>query len=202
MSTITLPGRIWRTIGLLDNRRGLRRRYQDSADEEIGVGDRLLKIGGVCHEGHHPAPVLSHEEIRSRAVDAFRDFGRRQRNSPAQKDALAARVAAELGVDYAEILHLRMLQLMNAGQISEIAAAGIDVQLHTHRHRVPLDEESFIREIRDNRQWIAARTAAPPVHFCDPSGHHPGSTQTEWTRRCCASTAPTLACSRWSSTWR
>jgi len=102
--------------------------------------------------------------------NAFRDFGRRQRLSPAQKDALAARVAAELGVDYDEILRLRMLQLMTPSEVSGIAAGGIDVELHTHRHRTPLDEQAFLREIRDNRQWLSARTVAQLIHFCYPSG--------------------------------
>ncbi len=115
---------------------------------------------------------LSLLENRSRAVDAFRDFAERQQYTAAQKDELAARIAGELGVDYTEILRLRMLQLMTAGQISEIAAGGVDVQLHTHRHRTPLDEDLFIREIRDNRQWLAAKTGILPNHFCYPSGHH------------------------------
>jgi peptidoglycan/xylan/chitin deacetylase (PgdA/CDA1 family) len=115
---------------------------------------------------------LSGDAGRSRAVDAFLDFARRQDYTPAQKDALAARVAGGLGVDYAEILRLRMLQLMTGSQVSEIVAGGMDVQLHTHRHRTPLDENSFVREIRDNRQWIAAATGTNPNHFCYPSGEH------------------------------
>ena len=115
---------------------------------------------------------LSREEDRNRAVDAFRESAHRQRFTPAEKDDLAARIAGELNVDYAEILRLRLLHLMTASQISEIAAGGIDVQLHTHRHRAPLDEESFVREIRDNRRWLAERTGTPPSHFCYPSGQH------------------------------
>jgi len=115
---------------------------------------------------------LSRGEDRDRAVDAFREYARRQRYTPAQKDDLATRIAGELDVDYAEILRLRMLQLMTASQISEIAAGGIDVQLHAHRHRTPLDQELFIREIRDNRQWLAATTGTSPNHFCYPSGQY------------------------------
>jgi hypothetical protein len=115
---------------------------------------------------------LSRGEDRNRAVDAFREFARRQEYTPPQKDELAARIAGDLGIDYGEILRLRMLQLMTANQISEIAAGGIDVQLHTHRHRTPLDERLFAREIRDNRQWLAAKTGTTPSDFCYPSGHH------------------------------
>jgi peptidoglycan/xylan/chitin deacetylase (PgdA/CDA1 family) len=114
---------------------------------------------------------LSRNEERVRAVDAFREFGRRQKYTPAQKSELAGRISGELGVDYDEILRLRMLQLMTREQISEIARAGIDVELQTHRHRTPLDEQAFLREIRDNRRWIAAATGSSPNHFCYPSGH-------------------------------
>ena len=105
---------------------------------------------------------LSRKEERARAVDAFRQFGSRQKYTPAQKSELAGRISGELGVDYDEILRLRMLQLMTREQISGIVRAGIDVELQTHRHRTPLDEQAFVREIRDNRQWIAAATGSSP----------------------------------------
>jgi len=38
--------------------------------------------------------------------------------------------------------------------LGEVAANRIDIQLHTHRHRTPLDEILSIWEIRQNRQWI------------------------------------------------
>jgi hypothetical protein len=49
----------------------------------------------------------------------------------------------------------------------------IDVQLHTHRHRVPTEANGFEREIVDNRREIASMTAAEMAsvrHFCYPSG--------------------------------
>jgi len=115
---------------------------------------------------------LSRSEERVRAVDAFRELGRRQKYTPAQKSDLAARISGELGVDYGEMLRLRMLQLMTPAEVSAIVRAGIDVELQTHRHRTPLDEQAFLREIRDNRQWIAATTGSSPNHFCYPSGHY------------------------------
>jgi peptidoglycan/xylan/chitin deacetylase (PgdA/CDA1 family) len=48
----------------------------------------------------------------------------------------------------------------------------IDVQLHTHRHRMPRAHGAFTREIVDNRRRISALAdgAALPRHFCYPSG--------------------------------
>jgi hypothetical protein len=105
-------------------------------------------------------------------VEAFLEAARQKRYTAAQRDELAARVAEELGVDYTEILRLRMLQLMKGSQISEIAAGGVDVQLHTHRHRTPIDEGLFVREVRENRQWLVSNTGTEPTHFCYPSGQH------------------------------
>jgi hypothetical protein len=113
---------------------------------------------------------LSKEQDRRRAVNALVDYARQHDYSIAQKNELAACIAGDLGVDYAEIMRLRMLHLMTPDQLREIAAGGVDVQLHTHRHRTPLDERSFTREIRENREWLAPITGTLPTHFCYPSG--------------------------------
>jgi peptidoglycan/xylan/chitin deacetylase (PgdA/CDA1 family) len=65
---------------------------------------------------------------------------------------------------------MRMFQLMNARELQEVVRDGVDIQLHTHRHRTPENEESFRREIRDNRQRLGALVASAPQHFCYPSG--------------------------------
>ena len=52
--------------------------------------------------------------------------------------------------------------LMNPQEISEIAKDGVDVQLHTHRHRTPDDEALFQREIEDNRRGIESLTGRSP----------------------------------------
>lgn len=88
------------------------------------------------------------------------------------KNDLARRIAADLGIDYDELLASRILQLMRPEEARELAEQGFDIQLHTHRHRTPLDEELFRHEIRDNRQRIEEITGRSPTHFCYPSGVH------------------------------
>ena len=46
----------------------------------------------------------------------------------------------------------------------------MDVQLHTHRHRIPLDRAEFFREIEENRRGISKVSGERPVHFCCPNG--------------------------------
>ncbi len=92
--------------------------------------------------------------------------------SAIQKNDLAAELAARLGLDYNDLLRRRVLQLMTPAEIAELAAAGINFELHTHRHRMPRDRALFEREIRDNREMLEAMTKKKPRHFCYPSGDY------------------------------
>ncbi len=92
--------------------------------------------------------------------------------SAQEKDALARRAAASLGLDYDEILASRILQLLSADEVRELANQGFNIQLHTHRHRTPDNEALFRREIDDNRRRLEAFTGRTPTHFCYPSGVH------------------------------
>jgi len=94
-----------------------------------------------------------------------------------QKDDIAAAFAEAIGFDYAAFCRSRMFQLMTPEEVSEMARAGVDFQLHTHRHRTPLDRERFLNEILENRRYIDEMTGANDrVHFCYPSG----AVRSEW----------------------
>jgi peptidoglycan/xylan/chitin deacetylase (PgdA/CDA1 family) len=107
---------------------------------------------------------------RHRVVRGLIDLSEREHLTGLQKNELARRLAANLGVDYAELSSKRILQLMNARELADVAAKGVDVQLHTHRHRTPQDERLFRKEVVENRQRIRALTGLEAVHFCYPSG--------------------------------
>lgn len=87
----------------------------------------------------------------------------------AQKDHLARKLASLLDLDYDQLVADRKLCLMNRKELQEITNAGIDIQLHTHRHRTPLDEHLFAKEIQDNRASLMSMQANA-THFCYPSG--------------------------------
>jgi len=59
---------------------------------------------------------------------------------------------------------------MSPDDVSTLPRDLIDVQLHTHRHRVPTDRALFEREIRENREAIRGMTSESATHFCYPSG--------------------------------
>jgi len=107
---------------------------------------------------------------RRSAQQTIVGFANAEGMSSKEKDALAERLAGVVGVDYAEIKRKRLLHLMNAEEVREIAAAGVDIQLHTHRHRSPPDEARYRAEISTNRERIVALSGATPRHFCYPSG--------------------------------
>jgi peptidoglycan/xylan/chitin deacetylase (PgdA/CDA1 family) len=87
------------------------------------------------------------------------------------KDEVLSQLANALGIDYGALCASRMLYLLSPEEVSRLPADLIDVQLHTHRHRVPLDRGKFIREIEENRAFIAdLRPGSCIRHFCYPSG--------------------------------
>lgn len=132
------------------------------------------KRGSVIHDasalGLNQPLDLRTESSRHQVVRKLNDLAASQNMSGAQKDGLAARLAALLGVDYEALAVKRVLQIMSPQELEEIARNGIDVQLHTHRHRTPSEEELFRKEIRENRIRIQAVASSNPVHFCYPSG--------------------------------
>jgi peptidoglycan/xylan/chitin deacetylase (PgdA/CDA1 family) len=113
---------------------------------------------------------LSMDEARAAALWKIQKHARFHSLSAEEKDSLAARLAGQLGVDYDRLLEHRILHLLKPDEVKQLAAEGVDVQLHTHRHRTPLDRELFLREIEDNRRNIREMTGVEPEHFCYPSG--------------------------------
>ena len=109
-------------------------------------------------------------EQRAKAVADYMDRVAAEGLDAESTDLIARGLAAELGIDYDGILRDRLFQIMSSEEVAEIAAAGIDIQLHTHRHRTPSDRDLFLREIRDNARVIEEMTGCAPRHFCYPSG--------------------------------
>ena len=110
------------------------------------------------------------ERSRSTAVVFLCDFAERAGLSGVEKNELASRLAAAVDIDYGKVLEDRLLHLMNPDEVAELRDAGVDFQLHTHRHRSPEDESLYKREIQENRSAIRSMTGLSASHFCYPSG--------------------------------
>jgi peptidoglycan/xylan/chitin deacetylase (PgdA/CDA1 family) len=130
---------------------------------------RVLDMEGLAAESG-TSPLETPEQRRA----AFHRISARchARNaSGGEKDDVLAECAKRLGIDYTALIEQRRLQLMNPEEVANLPRDLVDVQLHTHRHQVPVDRLLFEREIIENRQLISEMTGRPPgVHFCYPSG--------------------------------
>jgi peptidoglycan/xylan/chitin deacetylase (PgdA/CDA1 family) len=113
---------------------------------------------------------LCTETGRHKVVLGLLAHAEREGMTGPEKNGLAALLAKFLGIDYEAMVAKRILQLMNASELQQIARDGVDIQLHTHRHRTPHDERLFQREIRDNRARLHALLPSNLEHFCYPNG--------------------------------
>ncbi|MEO6529204.1 MAG: polysaccharide deacetylase family protein [Gemmatimonadaceae bacterium] len=117
---------------------------------------------------------LTTEQGRARAHgDVLEHVGREKLTLP-DRIAFAKRMAEVLGEDYEALLDKRILTVMTPDEAADIARQGIDVQLHTHRHRTPNDRALFTREILENRARIDSIRGGGGTarHFCYPSGEY------------------------------
>jgi peptidoglycan/xylan/chitin deacetylase (PgdA/CDA1 family) len=86
------------------------------------------------------------------------------------------RLAEVFGVDLDTLRSRRAFELMNPQELRDARAHGIDLQLHTHTHRLhDFSVASVQRELDVNRellaQWLDC-TADALKHFCYPSGEY------------------------------
>lgn len=90
--------------------------------------------------------------------------------SAQKKQRLGEILADSLGADYQEILDRRLFHLMAKDELSQLVREGVDIQLHTHRHRVPESKDLFMKELTDNQRFFKEIGQTKPSHFAYPSG--------------------------------
>ena len=116
--------------------------------------------------------VLQTYDDRQKIVRHLLAWAEQRGMSTVAKDGIARTLAGSFGLDYEEILRSRILQILSPAEVAAVHKAGVDVQLHTHRHRTPRDQTLFVKEVEDNRRRIIELTGKSPVHFCYPSGDY------------------------------
>jgi peptidoglycan/xylan/chitin deacetylase (PgdA/CDA1 family) len=121
--------------------------------EEL-LGDPVI----LDDDGYRTALARLTKYLRAKGMDANK------------KDEFLAELASRLGSDYYTFCKRRMLQIMNHDEAAVLVRAGVDFQIHTHRHRTPQDRDLLLRELEDNSRSIQSAGAARPEHFCYPSG--------------------------------
>ncbi len=113
---------------------------------------------------------LRTEEGRKAASAEILGFARSNGFSREQKQDLLRRVAEALGLNYQEISDQRVFTLMSGDELSQMVQSGVDIQLHTHRHRVPKEKHLFIKELEDNQNFLTQIGAPRAKHFTYPCG--------------------------------
>jgi peptidoglycan/xylan/chitin deacetylase (PgdA/CDA1 family) len=90
-------------------------------------------------------------------------------------------MAEALDISFAEIETQRLFRAVDEHQLRQLADAGVDIQLHSHRHQWSADDSrtTVEAEISDNRRFLEQVVSRPLEHFCYPSGIH-GPHQGEW----------------------
>jgi len=94
--------------------------------------------------------------------------------SETERQSLGRQLAQLLGIDYDAIVASRVLRLINCSEAKNLEESGISIELHSHRHRFPINTIEATNEIVANRDVIEEMTGQRARHFCYPSG--------EWSR--------------------
>ena len=128
------------------------------------------RVRGVKVPGLPASLDLTAESKRRDRLEDLTGYARVRHLRDEQKQSLARVLAEALGLDHEVLIRKRVVQLMNAEEVAELAGEGVDFQLHTHRHRSPVAETDYRKEIRENRNAIRRMTGVDPTHFCYPSG--------------------------------
>ncbi|MBD3316014.1 MAG: polysaccharide deacetylase family protein [Chitinivibrionales bacterium] len=130
------------------------------------------------HHGHFRLPkfhpnypaVIKTKGILGRH-DMWRliDYGESILNEKGRRELLRS-VADALEIDLDGITKERLFDLLKANEIREMAANRVDIQLHTHRHRMPEEKQNIREEIDKNREFLEPIVGYNMEHFCYPSG--------------------------------
>jgi peptidoglycan/xylan/chitin deacetylase (PgdA/CDA1 family) len=117
-------------------------------------------------------PCTLDDAGRQAATAAIKEFALSRKLSGGEKDQLLARLAERLDIDYADLCARRVLHLITTEEARILAARGLDLEYHTHRHRVYRGRARMFAELDDNRRRLEAYTAQTPRHFCYTGGFY------------------------------
>jgi peptidoglycan/xylan/chitin deacetylase (PgdA/CDA1 family) len=99
---------------------------------------------------------------------------------PADRLEFLKETADALAVPFDEIEKQMLFRVVDEQQLRQLADAGVDIQLHSHRHQWPIDDREKVEwEIVENRKFLERTVSHALEHFCYPSGVY-APHQGEW----------------------
>lgn len=126
----------------------------------------------------------------AKAEEAVQRFGAAL--PPGDRLEFLKELAVALNVSFDEIERQHLFEVMDEEELRGLAAAGVDIQLHSHRHQWPLYEKEIVEsEIAENRRFLQRVVSYPLEHFCYPSGVY-GLHQAEWLAKLGVKSATTI----------
>jgi peptidoglycan/xylan/chitin deacetylase (PgdA/CDA1 family) len=132
--------------------------------------DRTISTEGLVAGRGGPVNLARPQERTALAMAMDRHM--RESGGGIEAEAATLRLFADrVGTDYDEFLRSRRLQIMSADELRSLPSHLVDVQLHTHRHRVPLDRTLFLNELEENKRYLEPLRGNRVMDgFCYPSG--------------------------------
>jgi len=113
---------------------------------------------------------LNNEKNRNHVIWECINYGEKNCKEP-ERAAICQQLGRLLEVDYKKICDSKILSLLTIDEAKQLASNNINLQLHTHRHTFPTNDEfTAIKEIDDNREILRGIIDYPASHFCYPSG--------------------------------
>lgn len=126
--------------------------------------------------------VLADAGERAKARASLNRFAEILPGAP-ERQEMFRKLCGVLGLDAAEIERERICAFMRIDEARALQDSGIDIQLHSHRHRFPSQDIELARaEVEENRRALAPAGDVPRRHFCYPSGHYEKE-QLPWMKR-------------------
>jgi peptidoglycan/xylan/chitin deacetylase (PgdA/CDA1 family) len=115
---------------------------------------------------------LADPERRSLVLERLRTLADGLDSAGGRQDLLE-RLYGVLGLDFERVRTQRMFTFMSPGEAATLPSQGVELQLHTHRHRFPSrDPEALADEIHANRAALGKVAVGPFRHLCYPSGEY------------------------------
>jgi len=113
--------------------------------------------------------VLSSSDERERAACHISEISKEHDDN--DKQAMLLKLAKTLDIDLNSDKDAPLFRLMTMKQLAQLPSDGMDLQLHTHCHRLPVnDPEGLESEIVKNRSILERIVHGSLQHLCYPSG--------------------------------
>jgi peptidoglycan/xylan/chitin deacetylase (PgdA/CDA1 family) len=154
--------------------------------EHLSARNEVFNVALFYMLCRSPRPTLSLADIDSRLRGSFEIAGDRARIASAviaetervfpellNRQNLLAPIAEQLGMDLKEVLAEGRFDLLDRAQLAELWRQGLDIELHTHTHRLPdTTFDDMAREVLQNQDALRAILGSQQQHLCYPSGRY------------------------------